>query len=394
MGARRRQRASALVKGSLGSTRCPQKRVSLVRRLACPSSHCCAKHCAKHFDGNMSQMLVLCIRSRGIEYQGCGQNEHGRLEAQARKHASQRTMDARRRQRASTLVKGSLGSTRCPQKHVSLVRRLACPSSHCCAERASDELSPLYTHGNPLWEPRADLSTPHGHPRLWCTFRAFVGVVGSPEGGHDPCWAPRLAALKARRRKIHPCPRLLETRVLVPSEVKCTQGLGSVLSSVRDQSHIVNPSGGDGIGIEFGWVAKHTWCPIVSGEHFQEKTIKSGVGDGRKTCFEGMRHRKYGESSKMQEIMPDTVQGWHAEDVIFEAFWSILQAFWPPKLAKSGLKDVPKRRGCTRPLPMGPIDGRKMQFWMIMPDVVQQWHAENVLFEAFWSISPAFCPQN
>eukprot|EP00661_Eupelagonemidae_sp_cell13_P008638 gene8638-biopygen15179 len=75
----------------------------------------------------------------------------------------------------------------------------ACPSSHCCAERASDGLSPLYTHGNPLWEPRADLSTPHGHPRLGCTFRAFVGFVWSPEGCHDPCWAPRLAALKARR---------------------------------------------------------------------------------------------------------------------------------------------------------------------------------------------------
>eukprot|EP00661_Eupelagonemidae_sp_cell13_P009081 gene9081-biopygen6177 len=219
MGARRRQRASALVKGSLGSTRCPQKRVSLVRRLACPSSHCCAKHCAKHFDGNMSQMLVLCIRSRGIEYQWnikTGAQKlaevwtlmrvvvHTPVCHPGRLSACSGTMDARRRQRASTLVKGSLGSTRCPQKHVSLVRRLACPSSHCCAERASDELSPLYTHGNPLWEPRADLSTPHGHPRLWCTFRAFVGVVGSPEGGHDPCWAPRLAALKARRRKIHP----------------------------------------------------------------------------------------------------------------------------------------------------------------------------------------------
>ena len=59
----------------------------------------------------------------------------------------------------------------------------------------------------------------------------------------------------------------------------------------------------------------------------------------------------------MQEIMPDTVQEWHAEEVSFEAFWSILQAFWPPKLAKSGLKDAPQRRGYTRSLPMGPIDG-------------------------------------
>eukprot|EP00661_Eupelagonemidae_sp_cell13_P016385 gene16385-biopygen20277 len=55
--------------------------------------------------------------------------------------------------------------------------------------------------------------------------------------------------------------------------------------------------------------------------------------------------------------MPNTVREWHAEDVIFEAFLNMLQAFWPPKLAKSGLKDAPQRRGYTRSLPMGPIDG-------------------------------------
>eukprot|EP00661_Eupelagonemidae_sp_cell13_P020760 gene20760-biopygen20622 len=55
--------------------------------------------------------------------------------------------------------------------------------------------------------------------------------------------------------------------------------------------------------------------------------------------------------------MPDTVQEWHAEEVIFGAFWRILLAFWPPKLAKSGLKHAPQRRGDTRSLPMGPIDG-------------------------------------
>eukprot|EP00661_Eupelagonemidae_sp_cell13_P014062 gene14062-biopygen17070 len=49
--------------------------------------------------------------------------------------------------------------------------------------------------------------------------------------------------------------------------------------------------------------------------------------------------------------MPDTVQEWHAEDVIFEAFLSILQAFWPPKLANSGLKDAPQRRAYIRSLP-------------------------------------------
>eukprot|EP00661_Eupelagonemidae_sp_cell13_P021840 gene21840-biopygen17678 len=54
--------------------------------------------------------------------------------------------------------------------------------------------------------------------------------------------------------------------------------------------------------------------------------------------------------------MPDTVQQWHAEEVIFGAFWRILLAFWPPKLAKSGLKHAPQRRGDTRSLPMGPID--------------------------------------
>eukprot|EP00661_Eupelagonemidae_sp_cell13_P021583 gene21583-biopygen22184 len=55
--------------------------------------------------------------------------------------------------------------------------------------------------------------------------------------------------------------------------------------------------------------------------------------------------------------MPDTVQEWHAEEVIFEAFWMISQACWPPKLAKRGLKDAPQRRGYTRSLPMGSIDG-------------------------------------
>eukprot|EP00661_Eupelagonemidae_sp_cell13_P012046 gene12046-biopygen7908 len=46
--------------------------------------------------------------------------------------------------------------------------------------------------------------SPHGHPRLGCTFLAFVGFVGSPEGEHDPCWSPRLAALLPRRRRSHP----------------------------------------------------------------------------------------------------------------------------------------------------------------------------------------------
>eukprot|EP00661_Eupelagonemidae_sp_cell13_P016083 gene16083-biopygen6727 len=59
--------------------------------------------------------------------------------------------------------------------------------------------------------------------------------VGSPDGGREPCWAPQLAALKARRRKSRPCPRLLETGVLRASDVKCTQGLEMVLCSLRDQ---------------------------------------------------------------------------------------------------------------------------------------------------------------
>eukprot|EP00661_Eupelagonemidae_sp_cell13_P011376 gene11376-biopygen7845 len=41
----------------------------------------------------------------------------------------------------------------------------------------------------------------------------------------------------------------------------------------------------------------------------------------------------------------------------FGAFWRILQASWPPKLATSGLKHAPQRRGYIRSLPMGPIDG-------------------------------------
>eukprot|EP00661_Eupelagonemidae_sp_cell13_P013096 gene13096-biopygen23021 len=54
--------------------------------------------------------------------------------------------------------------------------------------------------------------------------------------------------------------------------------------------------------------------------------------------------------------MPDVVQEWHAEDVIFEAFWRILSALWTNKLAKSGLKDAPQRRGYIRSIPMGLID--------------------------------------
>eukprot|EP00661_Eupelagonemidae_sp_cell13_P007991 gene7991-biopygen9126 len=55
--------------------------------------------------------------------------------------------------------------------------------------------------------------------------------------------------------------------------------------------------------------------------------------------------------------MPDVVQEWHAEDVIFEAFWRIFSAFWTTKLAKNDLKDALQRRGYLRSLPMGPIDG-------------------------------------
>eukprot|EP00661_Eupelagonemidae_sp_cell13_P016135 gene16135-biopygen21770 len=55
--------------------------------------------------------------------------------------------------------------------------------------------------------------------------------------------------------------------------------------------------------------------------------------------------------------MPDVIQEWDAEEVICEAFWGILLAFWHPKLAKSGLKHAPLRRGYTRSLPMGSIDG-------------------------------------
>eukprot|EP00661_Eupelagonemidae_sp_cell13_P023371 gene23371-biopygen10331 len=55
--------------------------------------------------------------------------------------------------------------------------------------------------------------------------------------------------------------------------------------------------------------------------------------------------------------MSDTVREWNAEQIILGAFWRISQAFWPPKLAKSGLKGAPQRRGYTLSLAMGPIDG-------------------------------------
>eukprot|EP00661_Eupelagonemidae_sp_cell13_P022397 gene22397-biopygen5742 len=72
-----------------------------------------------------------------------------------------------------------------------------------------------------------------------------------------------------------------------------------------------------------------------------------------------------GATQKTQEVINNagnhagyrpgmTCRGCH-----FEAFWMILQAFWHPQLAKSGLKDAPQRRGYTRSRSMGPIDGSK-----------------------------------
>eukprot|EP00661_Eupelagonemidae_sp_cell13_P015632 gene15632-biopygen8179 len=126
--------------------------------------------------------------------------------------------------------KGPIDGTHgCPQKNVFSVPTRA-------SVRASVRWKDVFSHTVPLrFLVRGLTYLPPTDIPGWVHFRAFVGFVGSPEGCHDPCWAPRLAALKARRRKSHPCPRLLETRVLGPSEGKCTQGLGSVLSSVRDQ---------------------------------------------------------------------------------------------------------------------------------------------------------------
>eukprot|EP00661_Eupelagonemidae_sp_cell13_P025391 gene25391-biopygen15027 len=149
---------------------------------------------------------------------------------------------------------------------------------------------------------------------------------------------------------------LRETMISVPSGGRCTQGLGDA----------------------FCMILQAFWPPKLAksglGDAPQQRgytrSLPMGPIDGRKTQF-WMRSapewcRGYPplsltvgirKSSKMQEIMPDTVQEWHAEEVIFEAFWIILQAFWPPQVAKSCLKDAPQRRGYTRSLPMDPIDG-------------------------------------
>eukprot|EP00661_Eupelagonemidae_sp_cell13_P024509 gene24509-biopygen2914 len=121
------------------------------------------------------------------------------------------------------------------------------------------------------------------------------------------------------------------------------------------------------------------------------RSLPMGPIDGRKTCFEGRDPEITGNHQH-------ACQEWDPEDVIFEAFCMILQAFWPPKLAKNGLKDAPQRRGHTRSLPMGPIDGthgkhrKSSKMQEIMPDTVQEWHAEDVIVEAFWSILLAFWP--
>eukprot|EP00661_Eupelagonemidae_sp_cell13_P020100 gene20100-biopygen19089 len=61
---------------------------------------------------------------------------------------------------------------------------------------------------------------------------------------------------------------------------------------------------------------------------------------------------EHGKSSKMQEIMPDTIQEWPAEDVIFEAFLE----YFGDKNTQTDSKHAPQRRVYARSVQKGPID--------------------------------------
>eukprot|EP00661_Eupelagonemidae_sp_cell13_P016793 gene16793-biopygen12833 len=65
--------------------------------------------------------------------------------------------------------------------------------------------------------------------------------------------------------------------------------------------------------------------------------------------------------------MQDTIQEWHAEDVILEHFGSIFGAFLEPKTTKIASKHAPQRRVYARSVQKGPIDdrahARKMRFF-------------------------------
>eukprot|EP00661_Eupelagonemidae_sp_cell13_P015480 gene15480-biopygen18711 len=75
------------------------------------------------------------------------------------------------------------------------------------------------------------------------------------------------------------------------------------------------------------------------------------------------RYKQHSQWSKKETEKDGTcacVQGWrrgYTRSLPMGPIDGISPAFWPPKLAKSGLKDAPQRRGYTRSLPMGPING-------------------------------------
>eukprot|EP00661_Eupelagonemidae_sp_cell13_P007836 gene7836-biopygen18075 len=76
----------------------------------------------------------------------------------------------------------------------------------------------------------------------------------------------------------------------------------------------------------------------------------------RKMRFEGCA-RNHRKSSKMQKIMPDTIQEWHAEDVILKHLWSIFWSIPETKTTKIASKHAPQRRVYARSVQKGPIDG-------------------------------------
>eukprot|EP00661_Eupelagonemidae_sp_cell13_P012768 gene12768-biopygen4966 len=74
--------------------------------------------------------------------------------------------------------------------------------------------------------------------------------------------------------------------------------------------------------------------------------------------------------------MQDTIQEWHAEDVILEHFGSIFGAFLEPKTTKIASKHAPQRRVYARSVQKGPIDdrahARKMRFFeRLVPESCQ-----------------------
>eukprot|EP00661_Eupelagonemidae_sp_cell13_P007686 gene7686-biopygen18063 len=157
--------------------------------------------------------------------------------------------------------------------------------------------------------------------------------------------------------------------------------------------------------LKYFWSILITKTTKIASKHAPQRrvyarSVQKDLIDGRKTYFEECDPENTGNHQKCMHLSRIPSRNGMPRMSFFEAFWRILLALWHPKLAKSGLKDAPQRRGYTRSLPMGPIDGthgrvrprkhrKSSTMQEIMPGVVQEWHAKDVICEALWRIVQA-----